>query len=298
MRYILIGNGRPAMRALQTLTKAGETDIICYTDETEKEVFRRTATKAGLKIRGEADIRALSGGQGDVADWLLCFNSTTIIPAGVLQRISKGAVNFHPGKLPDYAGLNTHQWAIRNGETTAGVTLHFMEAGVDTGDIIAEDTLEITRDDTGFSLFNKCIKSGCDMIIAVVGDIINGVALPRKTQDLSQRRLYRRADALDGAIDWTWSAETIVNFARAGDYHPYPTPNYSAQWTLPDGREVIVLTAKVMPDPPALTTGEARLVAGKVIVGCGNAEAVSIEKALFDGAIVEPDQWAAILAVG
>jgi UDP-4-amino-4-deoxy-L-arabinose formyltransferase/UDP-glucuronic acid dehydrogenase (UDP-4-keto-hexauronic acid decarboxylating) len=247
-----------------------------------------------LTVRPEGDVRVLaSEGDKALADWLLCFNSMTIVPAAVLARVTKGAVNFHPGRLPEYAGLFTHQWAIRNGESEAGVTLHFMEAGVDTGDVIAEVMLPIAPEETGFALFNRCIKTASEMIVAVVGDIVAGKVLPRRAQDQSKRRLYRRADAQDGTIDWTWSATKIANFARAGDYHPFTSPSYSAVWMTPSGREVTVLTA--VPEDGVPSVGAARLDGDSPLVGCGDGQSVRITRALYDGAVIAPEDWARFL---
>lgn len=58
--------------------------------------------------------------------WLICMNSTAIISRTVLECFGGRAVNIHPGRLPDFAGLYTVQWAIRLGETATAATAHFM----------------------------------------------------------------------------------------------------------------------------------------------------------------------------
>ena len=79
--------------------------------------------------------------------WLINVNSTMIIPAEVLALFEGRSLNFHPGLLPEYAGLHTHQWAIRNGEREFGVTVHRMEQKIDAGAIVGKLRFPITADE-------------------------------------------------------------------------------------------------------------------------------------------------------
>ena len=72
------------------------------------------------------------------ADWLLSIANLRMIPDDVLALPTKGAINFHDGPLPAYAGLNTPAWAIINGAPTHGVSWHVIEGGVDEGDLLAQ----------------------------------------------------------------------------------------------------------------------------------------------------------------
>ena len=74
----------------------------------------------------------------DVAfDWLFSIANLEMIPESVLARAKAGAVNFHDGPLPRYAGLNAPVWAILAGETAHGITWHMIEGGIDEGDVLA-----------------------------------------------------------------------------------------------------------------------------------------------------------------
>src|SRR5262249_26274406 len=70
--------------------------------------------------------------------WLISVNSTVIIPSKILKLFEGRSLNFHPGLLPEYAGLHAHQWAIRNGGREFGVTVHRMERRIDAGTIVGE----------------------------------------------------------------------------------------------------------------------------------------------------------------
>jgi len=179
-------------------------------------------------------------------DWIFNINSTVILNNEVLNCVRSGALNLHPGKLPEYAGLHTHQWAIRNGEKHFGVTLHWMCAGVDTGDIIFQSTFPIKDTDTGLTLFIKYLNEGTKMVARALEEIIKGNTLPRIKQELSKRRLYRHKDALDGHIRWDWTARKIADFVRAADYKPFKCPTYQSFCLWQDKK---ILVSKVVRIP-------------------------------------------------
>ena len=85
-----------------------------------------------------------------------------MIPGAVLARATKGAVNFHDGPLPAYAGLNAPVWAILAGETTHGITWHLMEEGADTGDILVTQEVNINEEETAFTFNAKCFAAGVE----------------------------------------------------------------------------------------------------------------------------------------
>lgn len=235
MRFLIVGNGAPAKAALAAvLAMTGAEVAAFYTSEREGGWAADLACQNGVDVRPEERLQG-SGAAAEVgncaADWLLSANSVTILSPSVLAAVGGRALNFHPGLLPSYAGLHAHQWAIRNGETDFGVTVHLMEEGIDTGDIVAIRRFAIRAEDTGLTLFQRCIREGGQLLTEVVNDLCAGRSLPRQRQDLSRRRLYKSADAQGSHINWRWTARRIHDFVRAGNYAPLSSPTYTA--TLP-----------------------------------------------------------------
>jgi hypothetical protein len=99
-------------------------------------------------------------------------------------------INLHPAPLPEYRGLNSCPHAIINGETEFGVTLHYMDSGIDTGPIIASPRFDILPDDTGRSLYDRTQVHALDMFEKQWPRIKTGVA-PSVTQP-SYGRYYDR----------------------------------------------------------------------------------------------------------
>ncbi|MBB3992943.1 natural product biosynthesis luciferase-like monooxygenase protein [Sulfitobacter undariae] len=191
-------------------------------------------------VSTDADVRAWADGQGvavyarpsDLArvdlpafDWLLSIANLRIIPEPVLALPAKGAVNFHDGPLPRYAGLNTPAWAIINGETQHGVSWHMIEGGVDEGDLLAQELIDIGGDETAFSLNSKCYAAGVESFARVMAQLESGTP-ERTAQDLSQRSYFARDQrpTVMGLIDFTQTTTQIMALLRGLDFGGYWNP--------------------------------------------------------------------------
>lgn len=177
-------------------------------------------------------------------DLLLNVHSLHIADGAVVDAPKIGSFNLHPGPLPEYAGLNCPSWAIYNGETEYGATLHWMTRGIDSGAVAYMAKFPLSPVDTGLTVSARCVKDGRPLIDRLLNDATVGT-IPRCVQNLSLRRLYRRCDIPNGGrIDWSLPAHRIEAFVRAADFYPLPSP-----WGHPvvrlEGRDLGVI--KVQP---------------------------------------------------
>lgn len=157
-------------------------------------------------------------------DWLLSIANLQIISDDILTLPAKGAVNFHDGPLPQYAGLNTPVWALLNGETRYGITWHLIESGIDTGDILARPEFDIAEDETALSLNSKCYAAALDSFADVLTQLETG--LTPTPQDDSERRYFARDDRPEagGTLDLSQSAAQVAAQVRALDFGEYWNP--------------------------------------------------------------------------
>jgi natural product biosynthesis luciferase-like monooxygenase protein len=167
----------------------------------------------------------LSSVDGRPVDYLFSIANFSVVPARILALPRLGAINFHDGPLPRYAGLHATTWALLNRERSHGVTWHEMKEAVDAGAILKQVVFALAPDETAFTLNRKCFKAGIDTFEALVKSLGDGTlrALP---QDLSERTYFAKhaRPAAQACIDWTLPAETIAAFVRALDFGPYPNP--------------------------------------------------------------------------
>ena len=234
------------------------------------------------------EIRALG------VDLLLNVHSLFVIHGDVVAAPRVGSFNLHPGPLPEYAGLNAPSWAIYNGEERHAVTVHWMEPGIDTGAIAYETWFPLSETDTGLSVSLSCVREGLPLLQRLLEDAERG-AIPARPQDRSRRRYFGREAPQDGRVEWSRTARQVVDFVRASDYFPFPSPWGSPLASLDDGEVAILKSARTRRatgGEPAGTVGEAD--GGAVAVAAAD-EWVSVQRVAVDGA---PHDAAAVLRAG
>lgn len=240
VRFALVGTSTPLIK---TIERIGALEGLClpvlYTEMNRAGEVHRLCAESGIEIRDIALLAspdAVNELSAVEPDWLLSISSPMILSADILQVPKGGSLNMHPGRLPDYAGMHAHQWAIRNGEKRFAATVHWMEPAVDAGPICYMEEFDITPDDTGFTVLVKCLNAGSRALLRCLSDILEDRVPPKNPQDLGRRHLYRHRDALDGRVDWSWPARRIVDFVRAADYGPFQSPTYVPSASGPRGR--------------------------------------------------------------
>jgi natural product biosynthesis luciferase-like monooxygenase protein len=196
-------------------------------------------------------------------DFLFSITYLEIIPDVVTRAPARLAINFHDGPLPAYAGLNAPMWALMNGETDYAITWHALGDGIDTGDILLQQPVAISPDDTALSLNTKCFAAAIESFPTLL-DRLEHVPVDRKRQDLSQRSYFsrHRKPAAAGLIDWTSDAQSIEQLVRGLHAGNYPNP-----------------------------LAAAKLLVGNTVCVVESARAQSVATSLQPGAItvIEPD---------
>lgn len=295
MRFVVIGEGRPAKALLDVLVAAPGVSVdALVVKDGESNPLAADAITRNIPVKDVSSfVQQVPRADGG---WLINANSTTIIPAHVLNAFEGRSLNFHPGLLPEYAGLHTHQWAIRNGEREFGVTVHRMEQRIDTGAIVGQLRFPIRPEDTGLSLFSRCLAAGAELFPRVVAQIVRGEPLDDVPQDLTRRKLYRHRDALDGRIDWNTGAQAVADFIRAGNYEPLTSPTYVARLDRIGDADVEVLRARVEPASRSEPGTIVDLSDEGPLIACGDGAAIRIVRARRGRQAMARAQWDEYLA--
>jgi methionyl-tRNA formyltransferase len=138
-----------------------------------------------------------------------------------LYRLARyGAINIHDALLPSYGGFAPLNWALVNGEREVGVTVHFMDEGFDTGDIVLQRRVAVEDTDTVTDLFHKTIPLFGPMVLDAL-DLIGSGRTEWTKQDRARATFFHKRSTEDSRIDWTRPAERIANLVKA-QVDPYP----------------------------------------------------------------------------
>lgn len=200
--------------------------VFTHEDDPDEERWftsvRELALKNGLAVRmpsqlAENEVKSIRELAPDI---IFSFSYRTVIPASILELAPLGAFNIHGALLPRYRGRACVNWAVLNGETRTGVTLHHMVARVDEGRIVDQESVPIGPEDTAHDVFKKMIPAAKEMLNRSLPSILKGEARGYE-QDESQATYFGRRRPEDGLIDWTRTAQTVHNLVRAVT-HPFP----------------------------------------------------------------------------
>ncbi len=186
----------------------------------------------------------------------------------------RGCLNLHASLLPKYRGASPVTAAILAGDNETGVTLMQMEAGMDTGGIVAMQSISITADDTTTTLTERLAQIGADLAIAAIPDWVSG-GISAKPQPAAGASMVRLLVKADGWIDWSRTAQEIECLIRA--MQPWPR----AFTTSPEGKTVQVLRAQVASAIES-NPGTVRFIERSVVVACGEG-ALVLERVQFAG---------------
>jgi len=141
----------------------------------------------------------------------MSFNQ--IIKRKTFEKFEHGFINCHAGKLPFYRGRNILNWALINDEKEIGVTCHYIDEGIDTGDIIFQQTFVVSDSDNYQTVLKKAIDS-CPKVLVESIQMIDKGLVNRKKQPAQGSYFIARKEG-DEFIDWEWSSRRIYNFVRA-----------------------------------------------------------------------------------
>lgn len=186
----------------------------------------------------------------------------TWMPPELYTLPPHGTLNLHDSLLPKFTGFSPVLWALISGASEFGLTVHRMDDGLDTGDILIQRSLPIGPTDTGTDL----VMRGLDLIPAAVRDALAalqaGTAVWRP-QNKAERTYFHKRSARDSLIDWSWPAEDLERFVRALS-DPYPRA-----FTCYRGERIEVVQARVSEACYGGTPGRVIVQEGGGAVVCG-----------------------------
>lgn len=231
MRIVFMGTPEFAVPSLEALLKS-DYQVVGVVTQPDRPKGRGqalaappvkiVAQRAGLpllqplKIKTPDFLAALAAWKPDLIA-VAAFGR--ILHAPILTLPLMGCVNVHGSLLPKYRGAAPVQWALINGESETGITTMLMDEGMDTGPILLQERLPILPEDTAGTLAPRLAELGGRLLVETVRQL-NAGTLTARPQDPAQATMAPLLKKEDGLLDWSLSAQALVNRVRG--LSPWP----------------------------------------------------------------------------
>jgi methionyl-tRNA formyltransferase len=277
MRIALIGQAAFGADVLKGLLEQGQevAGVFCPPDRGDKpDPIKKAALEAGIpvfqpqRLKDPEAYERMASLNPDLA--VLAF-VTDIVPGKVLAVPKLGSICYHPSILPKYRGASAINWAVINGETRSGLTIFWVDEGIDTGDILLQKEVDIGPEETtGEVYFNKLYPLGVQAVLEAVDLIAQGQA-PRLPQDHSQATYDPPCDEKVAGLEWSKPGRQVFNFIRGADPQPGATTTFR-------GEKVKLYNARFLEESHRAQPGEILEVTDKGIKVAVSGGAVLITR--------------------
>lgn len=229
LKVFIFGNNRVCLECIKILNNDRHFNIIgvCLHDESRQKFVKEIINELGEGVRlyeygaiNEAELLDELKHLGCNIGFSIYFGY--ILSKQIIDQFPRGVINCHPAYLPYNRGSAPNVFSIID-QTPAGVTFHYLDEGVDTGDVITQERVEVESVDTGESLYvkleQKCISAFMNLLPAIYEN-----NLTMNTRSLVEGSYHRHAelDSIDKIeLDDTYTARELIDLIRARTYKPY-----------------------------------------------------------------------------
>jgi methionyl-tRNA formyltransferase len=292
MRIILIGQAAFAEKTLEKLINKDEEIVAVYCPPDAPggrlDPVKQKALQLGIPVNQHKSFKAPEVREQFVAlnaDLAILAFVSFIVPPQVFSVPRLGSICFHPSLLPKYRGASAINWALIRGESVTGLTIFWVDKGIDTGPILLQKEVKVDPADTTGSLyFNKIFPLGIEAIGEAV-DLIKTGNPPRITQDESTATYDPPCGEEHAKIDWSKPAHEVYNLIRGCD----PQPGAHAAW---QGKRVRIFDARMQNSANNAPAGQVTAIGAEEITVALNGGTLTVKRMRGEGAKVSGPEFA------
>lgn len=283
MRVVFLGTPQIAATCLEEIHRSGLHEIVAvgtHPDRPQRRglkllptAVKETASRLDLPVLEVPDAKdpvfaqALAALNAD----LLVVVAFVILPPAVLASTRLGAVNLHGSLLPRWRGAAPVQRSVEAGETVTGATVFRLDSGVDTGGIIATESVHVGSDETSGEVLERLAALGGGLLLRALAHMQSHPEDRGIPQDPALATKAPKLFPEEGQIDWNLPAKTIHDKIRA--FNPAP-----GAWTRIDGKLLKIWKTRLVTESVQVDSGHAiRLPDGRVVAACGEGRLELVE---------------------
>lgn len=287
MEIIFLGTPEFAVPSLKALAAAGHKIQAVFTqpdrpkgrgNQLAASPVKEAAIEIGLRvlqperIRHPEQVAAIAELKPEL---MVVVGYGQIIPQAIIDIPAHGILNVHASLLPKYRGAAPIQWAIANGEMETGVTIMRIDAGLDTGDMLIQNSLTIGPEETAPELSKRLAEAGAQLLLESIKRIENGTAVytPQDNNIATYAAVLKKED---GRIDWSLPASVIHNRMRG--FTPWP-----GAYTTFRGQTLRIYDAYPLIQQPGDDPGTLESEKRTLRVICGHDSALELKEIQLEG---------------
>jgi methionyl-tRNA formyltransferase len=215
-RVVFMGGKAPGRACLEILRKHPDVELIWTYRNWDTDVQHPQSSSHPLRINSERVIEEIIKMAPDL---IIVVYYDQILGKEIIDIPPMGCINLHLALAEEYRGCYPTTWALINGEKMTGVTLHYIDEGIDTGDIIAQYRIPIYPSDTGKDLYDRCTRGGTFLFENALQSILDGTNERRKQQ--AGHPWYHKRQFPHHEVPMR---RPTKNYIRALYFPPYPKP--------------------------------------------------------------------------
>lgn len=249
MRVVVLANNRLGLECVRVVVEAGA-DIVAIVVHPDGQAVLRDEIVRASGVPADAVFEATRLGDPSTVAAIAALGPELgvsaffgfILRREFLDLFSEGVINLHPSLLPWNRGAYANVWAIVD-QTPAGVTLHYIDEGVDTGDIIAQRQTPLTPVDTGATLYDKLISDGLDLFRETFPRLLDsGVTRSPQPENGSSHKVADVALIDEIHLDRQYHARELIDIIRARTFAPHAGAYFM------DGDRKVYLRLQLIPE--------------------------------------------------
>lgn len=220
MNLVVFGEDMYTAAVIESLVKAGHKVSLLVTPDSTTvnfKVLEEITANNGIDFLKAENINAETVAErirSIKPDLIISAHLRKILKKEIFSLAAKGAINVHPSLLPKYRGLSPQHQAIMHGDSESGVTVHLIEADVDTGDIVLQKKFAIEKEDYILQVQSKMLTI-YKTIVAEAVDLLGSGSFEPIKQDLTTLSYFGPLKKSDRQLDLSKTAEEVYNLIRA-----------------------------------------------------------------------------------
>ncbi len=276
-------DGPWAHKAFELFLKRDNVEIVFFVPrfDTQDQYLIKSCEERGIPVLKLRDVNT-----SESISMLTSYGANLFVSMSFNQILKKDIlscgvdfINCHAGLLPEYRGRNVLNWAMINGEKEFGVTVHYVDQGIDTGDIILQEKVPILPTDYYKEVLDKAVETCAQVLDASIQKITQGKVERVEQESLGRGFYCSMREEGDEIINWDLSSNQIYDFVRA------LTPPSLGARCFYNKDVVVILETEVLPYPYK-HKGRAGIVTGcmeqGVVVKTMDGE-ILVKKVIYQG---------------